>query len=70
MTARLDEARTALQSGHIDSALRQLSQITSAEPVNADAFSLLAMASVHAKKLPDAQRAHLFEPGAGQRLAA
>ena len=57
MTTRLTDARAALQNGHVDVALQQLLRITSAEPANADAFSLLAMANVHAKKLPDAQRA-------------
>ncbi len=57
MTARLAEARASLQSGRIEPALQQLSQITAAEPANAEAFSLLAMANVHARKLADAKRA-------------
>ncbi len=57
MTARLNEARSSLQHGRIEEALQQLSKITSAEPANAEAFSLLAMANVGAKKLAEAQRA-------------
>jgi protein O-GlcNAc transferase len=57
MSKNLEQARATLQSGQIDTALGQLLQITAAEPDNASAFSLLAMANVHAKKLPDAQRA-------------
>ena len=57
MTARLTVARTSLQHGRIEEALLQLSKITSAEPANAEAFSLLAMANVGAQKLAEAQRA-------------
>ena len=57
MTARLKEAQASLQNGRFDVALQQLSQITSKEPTNAHAFSLLAMACVHTQKLPEAQQA-------------
>ena len=57
MAAQLAEARTSFQNGQIELALQQLLQITSAEPTNAEAFSLLAMACVRSRNLPDAQRA-------------
>lgn len=57
MTAALIEARSLLQRGQVEPALQRLSQITATSPTNADAFSLLAMANVHARKLPEAQRA-------------
>lgn len=57
MTAALAEARSLLQRGQVEQALQRLSQITAASPSNADAFSLLAMANVHARRLPEAQRA-------------
>ena len=57
MKARLADARTALQSGRVDLALQQLAHITSTEPANAEAFGLLAMANVQARKFSDAQRA-------------
>ena len=57
MTARLSQARAALQSGRVDLAFKQLSQITLSEPANAEAFSLLAMANVGTRKLAEAQRA-------------
>ena len=50
MTARLADARASLQGGHVELALQQLAHITMTEPANAEAFSLLAMASVHARK--------------------
>lgn len=57
MTARLSQARAALQSGQVDLALTLLSQVTLSDPANAEAFSLLAMANVRTRKLADAQRA-------------
>jgi protein O-GlcNAc transferase len=59
MTAPLDEARSLLQRGQVEPALHRLLQITGANPANAEAFSLLAMANVHARKLPDARHAIL-----------
>lgn len=55
--AHLASARTLLQSGRIELALTQLSQIVAAEPANAEAFSLLAMARVRSGTLPEARGA-------------
>ncbi len=57
MTARLSAARAALQAGQSELAFERLTQITSTEPSNAEAFSLLAMACVRLQKLDDARRA-------------
>ena len=55
MTTQLDQARTSLQSGNTELALQQLLRLTTAEPANAEAFGLLAMASARAGKLAAAQ---------------
>lgn len=57
MTVRLDAARSTLQSGKAELAFEQLVLITSTEPTNAEAFSLLAMACVRLRKLDEARRA-------------
>ncbi len=57
MMADLGAARSALQSGRPELAFGQLAQITSSEPTNAEAFGLLATASVQMGKLNEAQSA-------------
>ena len=57
MMARISEARRSLQSGRPELAFTQLSQIVSAEPANAEAFSLLAMACVRTGRPSEAQQA-------------
>ena len=57
MTADLGAARSALQNGRPELAYGQLAQITSREPTNAEAFGLLATASVQVGKLNEAQSA-------------
>ena len=57
MDARLAEALTSLHSGRPDLAFAQLSQITTTDPVNAEAYSLLATACVRTQRLAEAQRA-------------
>ncbi|MBC7622057.1 MAG: tetratricopeptide repeat protein [Aeromicrobium sp.] len=57
MTARLNAARGALHAGRTEQAIGQLAQITSTEPANAEAFSLLAVGYVRIAKLGEAQQA-------------
>jgi len=57
VTALLNQARSSLQTGSTELALQQLSTLTAADPANAEAFGLLAMASVRAGKLAAAQTA-------------
>ena len=57
MDARLTEALTLLHSGRPDLAFAQLSQITTTDPANAEAFSLLATACIRTQKLAEAEHA-------------
>jgi predicted O-linked N-acetylglucosamine transferase (SPINDLY family) len=55
--ASLAAARTSLQAGRIELAITQLSGIVTADPANAEAYSLLAMARVRSGELNDARSA-------------